>query len=574
MSRSILDKLESLYGPEKGLQCYQELVRQMEDFQASHPPPTLMEPNDLTEQDSILIAYGDMIRQPGSMSLATLEEFLSGHLSEVISGVHVLPFFPSSSDDGFSVIDYRKVDPTLGTWEDVERLARRFDLMVDLVVNHVSAQSKWFVGFIQGDEQYREYFITVDPSIDLSMVVRPRALPLLTPFQTAWGEQHVWTTFSADQIDLNYASPAVLRQMIDVLLFYIARGARFVRLDAIAYLWKEIGTPCIHLPQTHRIVQLFRAVLDMVAPHVKLITETNVPHSENIAYFGDGHNEAHLVYNFALPPLVLHTFLAGNARILSEWVADLRPPSDHATFLNFLASHDGIGLNAAHHILPERDINVLVEQALAHGGLISYKHNPDGSRSPYELNINYFDALTAPDSSEPTSIQVNRFIAAQAIMLAMMGVPGIYFHSLVGSRGWPEGVQRTGHNRAINREKLDYTRLVRDLADPGSLRYQIFRRYLRLLKARRTSPAFAPTGLQKVLDCGKAVFGLARRARMDGETVYCLHNVSPERQTVILPKHIDRAENLLTDDFLSDVSMIELAPYEVCWLRPVGHLHG
>lgn len=326
--------------------------------------------------------------------------------------------------------------------------------MFDAVLNHISAQSAWFQAFLCDDPKYRDYFIVVEGEPDLSQVFRPRALPLLTHFQTSSGEKAVWTTFSADQVDLNYRNPEVLLDILDVLLFYVSNGAEFIRLDAIAYLWKEIGTSCIHLPQTHTIVKLIRAILAEVAPHVKLITETNVPHEENVSYFGNGKDEAHLVYNFALPPLVLHTFHTGSCEALSRWASALQPPSKEATFLNFLASHDGIGIGGARGILSDAEIAAMIEKVIAHGGLVSYRSNPDGSQSPYELNINYFDALSDPKADEPIEIQIDRFIAAHAILLTLAGLPGIYFHSMFGSRSWFEGVRQNGHKRAINRQKL------------------------------------------------------------------------------------------------------------------------
>ena len=258
------------------------------------------------------------------------------------------------------------------------------------------SQHEWFQAFLKDDPQYRDYFIVVEGNPDLSQVVRPRALPLLTTFDTPSGPKQVWTTFSADQVDLNFRNPDVLLEIIDTLLFYVAQGAQFIRLDAIAYLWKEIGTSCIHLPQTHRVIRLFRSVLDAVAPHVMLITETNVPHNENISYFGNGRDEAQMVYNFALPPLVLHTFHTGNSRVLSKWAAGLNLPSDHTTFFNFLASHDGIGVNPARGILSDIEIDALIERVIQHGGLVSYKDDASGVQIPYELNINYFDALSDP----------------------------------------------------------------------------------------------------------------------------------------------------------------------------------
>ena len=160
----------------------------------------------------------------------------------MVDDIHLLPFYPYSSDDGFSVIDYKQVNPALGTWDDVARVGQNFHLMFDGVINHISAQSAWFKAFLQDDPKYRDYFIVVEGEPDLSQVVRPRTLPLLTEFTTPSGAKKVWTTFSADQIDLNYANPEVLLDIIDVLLFYVAHGAELIRLDAIAYLWKEIGT--------------------------------------------------------------------------------------------------------------------------------------------------------------------------------------------------------------------------------------------------------------------------------------------------------------------------------------------
>ncbi len=277
----------------------------------------------LSERDALIIAYGDHLHRAGEAPLATLRTTLK-RLALPLSGLHILPFFPYSSDDGFSVIDYRQVDPALGSWDDVRALCADFRVMFDAVFNHISAQSGWFQAFLRGEAPYTDYFITVDPSADLSQVTRPRALPLLTPFETPTGRVDVWTTFSDDQIDLNYANPDVLIAMIAVLLFYVEQGANLIRLDAIAFLWKQIGTSCLHLPQTHLIIQLLRDVLDLVAPGVILITETNVPQRENLSYFGDGTDEAQLVYQFPLPPLILHTLRTGDARRLTELGADCR----------------------------------------------------------------------------------------------------------------------------------------------------------------------------------------------------------------------------------------------------------
>jgi glucosylglycerate phosphorylase len=660
----IRDHLIALYGEALGLSTFQRVRQQLDRFSASDGvsfrgacfcdeeslarqavEPAVAEiphfvRNDtaqrarrvLTQCDAILITYGDQLRAPNAPPLRTLAEFCNRHLAGVVSGLHVLPFYPSSSDDGFSVIDYTQVDPVLGDWAEVARLGAHFDLMFDAVINHISAKSAWFQAFLRDEAPYRNYFIVVEGDPDLSQVVRPRALPLLTTFVTPPGEKRVWTTFSADQIDLDYHNPDVLVAVIDVLLDYVSHGAQFIRLDAIAYLWKEIGTCCIHLPQTHRVIQLLRAVLDEVAPQVTLITEANVPHEDNVSYFGDGHNEAQLVYNFALPPLILHTFQTGDARALSKWAASLltpgpspenekqfsgeggKPlplsrnhPSDfgrggwgvrgEVAFFNFLASHDGIGLNPARGLLSDAEIAVLVDRAVAHGGLISYKRNTDGSHSPYELNINYFDALSDPKSDEPLDTQIDRFVAAHAIMLALSGVPGLYFHSLFGSRGWPAGVMETGQNRTINRQKFDRAEMERELGDSQSRRARVFARLKRLLEVRATSAAFAPHSPQDVLHF-QDIAGEIRSRRIPmrrtlamrralawgcqptnspvmavlrgsgDEQVLCLHNVSAQPQVIQLEREWAAATDLITARTL-DGGAVTLAPYQVVWLKQI-----
>ncbi len=536
MSKRTDELLERIYGREAGRAAAARLAdllegRRLELQAGAGPRPA----RPLDQGDALLIAYADQVREPGTPPLRTLARFCEKRLGDLVSGVHLLPFYPWSSDDGFSVKDYFAVDPELGGWEDIARLGRSFDLMFDAVFNHMSAQGAWFQAFLRDEPGFRDFFLTVEGEPDLSAVTRPRTLPLLTEFETARGRRKVWTTFSADQADLNFKNPRVLLAAMEALLFYATRGARFLRLDAIAFLWKEIGSRCLHLPQTHAIVQLMRAALDEVAPATALITETNVPHAENISYFGDGTNEAQLVYNFALAPLVLHSLAAGRADRLSSWAAGLRTPSDRTAFFNFLASHDGIGLNPARGLLEEAEIGALVEKARRHGGLVSFKRNPDGSQSPYELNVTWFDALNDPLDGERIECQTDRFMVSQAIMLALAGVPGIYFHSLFGSRNDRAEADASGMPRRINREKLRLQDLERDLANPGSLRARVFTRYARLLRLRRTCAAFDPRGPQEVLAADPRVFGL-RRGSPDGrQEALCYHNLSAEAVTLPTP---------------------------------------
>ncbi|MEN6410084.1 MAG: sugar phosphorylase, partial [Anaerolineaceae bacterium] len=523
--KRLLPFFTTLYGSESGSAAWRQFVMRLDRF----PSRPLAPPPPLTARDAILITYPDQFRRQGMPPLQALSQFCEQRLKDVVTGIHILPFYPSTSDDGFAVVDDTQVDPAWGSWADIDRLGKHFRLIFDAVLNHMSSQARPFRRFCAGDPTYANWFIHPPPDTDLSRVVRPRTLPLLTPFETATGTQYIWTTFSADQVDRNFAEPQVLLAVLDALLEYVEHGAQFIRLDAIAYLWKEPGTDCIHRPQTHSVVQLIRAVLDEVAPWVQIITETNVPHVQNISYFGDGTNEAQMVYNFALPPLVLHTLQTGDSRALTEWASGLILPSSRVTFFNFLASHDGIGLNPAHGILSAPQIDALAKRALAHGGYISSKSDPGGGESPYELNINYFDALNDPAASEPLSLQVDRFAAAHAVQLALLGQPAIYVHSLLGSRGWRQGVEISGQKRAVNRQKFDFDALQTELADPTSQRAVIFSRLRCLLSARSACPAFHPFGRQIVLNTGSAAFTLLRIAPDERSLALCMQNITADR---------------------------------------------
>lgn len=575
IEQDILDHLTFVYGPDSAGTVLAKLKKRLADFQKDHPDLAQpLAPNDrVTEADSILITYGDQIQEPDKAPLRSLAEVLDRHLQGVISSVHLLPFYPYSSDDGFSVIDYKAINPGWGEWSDVAAIGQNFRLMFDAVINHVSAESDWFQAFLKGEKKYAGYFIVVEPGTDLSSITRPRTSPLLTPVETSGGTRHVWTTFSADQIDLNYKDPEVLLEIVDVLLFYVHHGAEFIRLDAIAYMWKEIGTTSIHLPQVHRIIQLFRSILDAVAPNVLLITETNVPHRENISYFGDGANEAQMVYNFSLPPLILHTFHTGDATVMQDWAANREELPETATFFNFIASHDGIGVRPAEGLLAPPDIQRLADKTLAHGGQVSYKTNSDGSKSPYELNITLFDALSDPNAGEPIELQIDRFMASQAIMLAMAGVPGIYVHSLFGSHNDLTGMAETGRARTINRQKWLRGELEAVLANPGSYSHKIFQRYVALLRTRASQPAFHPNGDQQIISANPAIFALVRLSPDRQASVICVHNVTAEAQFLEADLsglvQTDSARDLFTDRRVlleGDVLRLTVEPYGVRWL--------
>jgi len=565
--RSLLHEIYEPAQVEETLKAIYELLVSFQNLPQGHAQSTSPY---LSERSITLITYGDTVRrtgEPHEPPLQTLHRFLRERLQKVIDTVHILPFYPWSSDDGFSVIDYKAVDPTLGDWPDIENIGADFRLMFDAVINHASAQGEWFARFLKGDPAFRRRFFVESPETDLSGVTRPRTSPLLTPFIRKDGEViHVWTTFSADQVDLDYRDPATLVAILEVILFYVRKGAQVLRLDAIAYMWKEAHTACIHLPQTHALIRLMRAVLDVAAPKVTLITETNVPHAENISYWGDGADEAQLVYNFTLPPLLLHTLLTRQANHLAAWINTLKTPSAQTAFFNFTASHDGIGVRPVEGILNGEQLSGLVNLALERGGRVSYKRNPDGSDSPYELNLTYVDACI--DTTEPIEFQVRRFLLSQGVMLTLAGVPAIYLHSLVGSHNDLEGMIQSGINRRINRAKLDFDQLIVELETPGSFRARVFEQYCNMLRVRRACSAFHPAGAQEAHSLNDDhVLALERTAPETGEKVLALFNLSGQDQALT---GIPSGLNLLTGVPFSG-GTLTLAAYEMCWLQVNRH---
>ncbi|MDQ6771896.1 MAG: sugar phosphorylase [Candidatus Dormibacteraeota bacterium] len=565
-------RLQNLYGPEVAARVLPDLEALLERHrrQGGGRPRAR---TGFTQRDAVLITYADSFIEPGLAPLGALGEFTAAHLQGLFSAVHVLPFFPWSSDYGFAVKDYLAVDPRLGGWDDVAALAGRFRLMFDLVLNHASAESSWFEAYRRDEPPYDRFFLSADPKADLSAVVRPRTTPLLTPFETVRGPRWVWTTFGPDQVDLDYSNPELLLRMIDVLLRYIERGAGLVRLDAVGYLWKEIGTSCIHLPQTHEVVRLLREALDAVAPDVAIVTETNVPHADNVSYFGDGHDEAQMVYQFPLAPLVLDALARGEASRLATWADGLNTRSTEATFFNFLASHDGIGLVPARGLLPEADVAGLVRQVLAHGGQVSTKTDAGGGESVYELNCTWFDAVSDPASSEPATVQRARFLASQAVMLALAGVPGVYVHSLFGSPNDQSGYARSGWKRDLNHERLKMPAVLSDLAGGLTRRAQVFSGLARLLRARRSVGAFHPTAPQRVIEPAPGVLAVLR-GPYQGSLVLALHNLSAE------PRLVDGeglgglagATDLLGGPGVAAGAPVALAPYQVAWFKVAAGL--
>ncbi|MEQ8258141.1 MULTISPECIES: alpha-amylase family glycosyl hydrolase [Roseovarius] len=522
-----------------------------------------------SEKDAFLITYGDTILDGVHKPLDLLEDFLSRYMGGVVDGVHVLPFFPFSSDDGFAVTDYCAVNPRLGEWSDISRIASNFHLVSDLVLNHVSSQGNWFNQYRQGKAPYDRFFYEADPDQDLSAVVRPRTTPLLQKIETRNGDRHVWCTFSHDQIDLNFSNPEVLLEMLRIIRMHIDKGVRTLRLDAVAFIWKEPGTSCIHLPQTHAIVQLIRLLVDYTFETVVLLTETNVPRSENLSYFGN-RNEAHAVYNFPLPPLILHAMQSGSAEYLNRWQATMPPAQLGCAYLNFTASHDGIGMRPAEGVLPPDEKNRMIETAQQAGALVSMRTMPDGTEQAYELNCSLFDVMRTTFKGEDDH-HFDRFICSQTIPMSLEGIPAFYIHSFLATPSDHEAVERRGMNRAINRHRWHYPDLLERMEDEGSDQARVMKTLSERLRIRARQPGFHPNATQFTLRLDPRLFGVWRQSLDRYQSIFAIHNVSDQTVTVS-PDQLNMIEDDNWRDLLSGEEIdaaaeaITLAPYQSRWI--------
>jgi len=545
----------------------ERLVNEMRIGETDTPPAPYS--NHWSEQDVIMITYGDSLIKAGEKPLNTLRDFADNYLQEHVNCIHILPFFPYSSDDGFSVIDYSSVNESLGDWQDIQAIAQDKKLMSDLVINHCSSRSLWFENFVKGEGQGHDYFFTANPHDDLSQVVRPRTSPLLRRTETANDEQYVWCTFSHDQVDLDFRNPEVLSQFIKIIRQYLDNGVRIFRLDAVAFLWKVAGTKSINLPQTHEVVRLLRTLIEHAQNDAVIITETNIPNTQNLTYFGNA-NEAHCIYNFSLPPLLINTLITGNCLYLKRWLMSMPPAQDGTTYFNFIASHDGVGLRPAEGLLSDPEIGELINTMKSFGGAISWRTSESGEQKAYEMNISLFDALQGTTNG-PDKWGMQRFICAHAIMLALEGIPGIYIHSLLGTRNDYEKLKNTHHNRAINRHRWDYPTLEEKLADQDNPHAKVLNQMLTLIDIRTNQKAFHPNATQFTLHLGLSLFGFWRQSLDRRQSVFCVTNVTD--QPVELP--ISELNLIITESWLDLISgleisdltkAIELQPYQTVWL--------
>ena len=525
--------------------------------------------NHWSEKDIILITYGDSVISDNEAPLITLKWFIDSKLDNTVNSVHILPFFPYSSDDGFSVIDYSSVNESLGSWQDVEKIGSERRLMADLVINHCSSRSAWFQDFIQSKGVGKDFFFTALPSDDLSPVVRPRTSPLLKAVETEQGTKYVWCTFSHDQVDFDFRNPEVLKAFTKIIRLYLDSGVKIFRLDAVAFLWKIVGNKSINLPQTHEVVRLLRTLIESAESEAVIITETNIPNTQNLTYFGNA-NEAHGIYNFSLPPLLLNTLLTGSCLYLKRWLMSMPPAQNGTMYFNFIASHDGIGLRPAEGLLNDEEIATLTSTVQKFGGEVSWRTSDDGERKAYELNISLYDALQGTtDGTDHWNFE--RFICAHVIMFALEGIPGLYIHSTLGTKNDYQKLAHTQHNRSINRHRWDKKVLEKVLADDNLHHAKVLTTLNTLLSIRIEQPAFHPNATQFTLHLGLELFGFWRQSQNRQQSIFCISNIT--NKAITLP--LNELNLIVTEDWFELISRekisaitenIELSPYQTVWI--------
>ena len=571
LKNKLIQQLSTIYKDVSLEQSFDQIAQALIDIMGLSSKVTEIKPftNYWSEEDIILITYGDSILKDGEPPLQTLKSFLDHNIENTINSVHILPFFPYCSDDGFAVIDYSSVNESLGTWQDIEEISEAYHLMSDLVINHCSSRSAWFDNFIKGEGLGSDFFFTALPDDNLSDVVRPRTSPLLKEVDTGKGKQFVWCTFSHDQVDFDFRNPEVLKAFASIIRQYLDMGVKIFRLDAIAFLWKVVGTQSINLPQTHEVVRLLRTLIESTESNPIIITETNIPNTQNLTYFGNA-NEAPGIYNFSLPPLLLNTLLTGNCLYLKRWLMSMPPSQDGTMYFNFIASHDGIGLRPAEGLLSESELDNLISTVESFGGKISWRTTDDGIQKAYEMNISLYDAMQGTIKGKD-QWNFERFICAHTIMFGLEGIPGIYIHSLLGTQNDYQKLSNTHHNRSINRRRWQENDLEEALNNKDLHHGKVLSTLKSLLNIRIKQPAFHPNATQFTLHLGLQLFGFWRQSHDRKQSIFCVSNIT--NQPMTLP--LSELNLIITESWIELISKtvitelseeIILAPYQTVWI--------
>ncbi len=521
---------------------------------------------DISEKTTLVICYGDNINSNQKSSIQVFQNFFKKNLKKYFNAIHFLPFYPSSSDSGFAVKDHYKIEKRIGNWSDIKKISKNNHVMADIVINHSSARGLWFKNFLKKKRPGKDYFLTVNSKFNTSKVVRPRDHKLLKKIDIFRKSDYLWRTFSADQIDLDFKNPSVLLRFIKIMVHLVSNGVTIFRLDAIAYLWKKNGTNCINLKQTHEIVKLLRLISNLLNVETIIITETNLPEKENLSYFGKN-DEANWIYNFSLPPLLIHAFLFENSSYLNKWSKKLPNAKFQNSYLNFIASHDGIGMRPTEGILNERSLNNFLKRLKKNGSKFSYRKVQNKSRKVYEANITVFDALKKSNTDPNGKFFLERYISAHAIMISFEGIPAIYFNSLFGKSNDEAKYVITGNNRDVNRYKWSYENITKKLKDKNSKQSIFYQNLVKLLEIKRKQKAFHPNAKRLNINLGSKIFCYERISLDKKQTIICISNLSTKLQYIKINKNLIKYRDLLGRKiFFTFDKKIKLDPCQTIWL--------
>ncbi len=519
----------------------------------------------ISEKTSLVICYGDNVNSNQKSSIQVFQNFFKKNLKKYFNAIHFLPFYPSSSDSGFAVKDHYKIEKRIGSWSDIKKISKSSHVMADIVINHSSARGLWFKNFLKKKRPGKDYFLTVNSKFNTSKVVRPRDHKLLKKIDIFGKSDFLWRTFSADQIDLDFKNPSVLLRFIKIMVHLVSNGVTIFRLDAIAYLWKKNSTNCINLKQTHEIVKLLRLISNLLNVETIIITETNLPEKENLSYFGKN-DEANWIYNFSLPPLLIHAFLFENSSYLNKWSKKLPNAKFQNSYLNFIASHDGIGMRPTEGILNERSLNNFLKRLKKNGSKFSYRKIQNKSKKVYEANITVFDALKKSDADPNGKFFLERYIAAHAIMISFEGIPAIYFNSLFGKSNDEAKYVITGNNRDINRYKWNYENITKNLKDKNSKQSIFYQNLGKLLEIKRKQKAFHPNAKRLNINLGSKLFCFKRTSLDKKQTIISITNCSSVDQYPKLNKKYSKWKNIINPKINSLNKSFKLKPFETMWL--------
>ena len=564
--RSVLENIYKLILPKKDINYFKdEIIQIIKNFNKKNPKKKII----ISEKTSLIICYGDAVYSNEKSSIKVFQNFFQKNLKKYFDTIHFLPFYPSSSDSGFAVKDHYKIEKRIGNWSDLKRISKYNNIMADIVINHSSARGLWFKNFLKRKKPGKDYFLTVNSKFNTSKVVRPRDHRLLKKINIFDKSDYLWRTFSPDQIDLNFKNPSVLLRFIKIMIHLINNGITIFRLDAIAYLWKENGTKCINLRQTHEIIKLLRIISNYLNIETLIITETNLPEKENLSYFGNN-DEANWIYNFSLPPLLIHAFLFENNSYLNRWSKNLPVAKFGNNYLNFIASHDGIGIRPTEGILNNKSLNNFLKRLKKNGSKFSYRKVHNKSKKVYEANITVFDALKKSDYDPKGKFFLERYVAAHAIMISFEGIPAIYFNSLFGKSNDEAKYIITGNNRDVNRYKWNYKNITRKLSDNKTKQSIFYNNIANLLSIRRKQKAFHPNGKRYNINLGSKLFCFKRLSLDKKQSIICITNLSSKNQTIKLNKELQNYKDLLNlKTKFKDKNLLTLKPFQTVWLSNI-----